>query len=186
MKIKKKKMFRGVVVIAVFAAVAVAAGGCSTAGKGGLFGTGIGATRDKPLSEEELAAESSIKQFEHLGTAVEGGEFKIFSFAFDSDGLDEAGLEAARHNAAVLAARPDVAVEIEGHTDERGSSEYNLALGARRARSVRDTLVAEGVAGERLTTVSYGEELPLCKASTEECWARNRRSRLVDVGEASP
>ena len=187
MRTDKQSFTRGVsLVLLSLVMVVFVASGCSTVGKGGILGTGIGAKRDKPLSEEELAAEPSIKQFEHMGAAVEGGEFKIIAFGFDTDALGETGLEAVRYNAAVLAGRPGLAAEVEGHTDGRGSSEYNLALGARRARSVRDALVAEGVSGDRLTTVSYGEELPLCKASTEECWARNRRSRLVDVGDTSP
>lgn len=64
---------------------------------------------------------------------------------------------------------------IEGHADERGTREYNLALGARRANAVKEFLVAQGVAGGRLETVSYGKERPICTASNEDCWAQNRR-----------
>jgi peptidoglycan-associated lipoprotein len=72
-------------------------------------------------------------------------------------------------------------VEVEGHCDERGTSEYNLALGARRARAVKDAMVGMGISADRMSTVSYGEELPLCKESTESCWATNRRSHLTDL-----
>ncbi len=68
---------------------------------------------------------------------------------------------------------------IEGHCDERGTNEYNLGLGDRRAKAVKDYLVALGVSASRLQTVSYGEERPLCTESTEECWAKNRRAHFV-------
>jgi peptidoglycan-associated lipoprotein len=90
-------------------------------------------------------------------------------------------MEAVRNNAAILESSPALKVEIEGHCDERGSSEYNLALGARRARSVRDALTGLGVSGDRMSTVSYGEELPLCKDTSESCWAQNRRGHLVEL-----
>jgi len=73
------------------------------------------------------------------------------------------------------------AVEIEGHCDERGSNEYNLALGAKRAQAAKDYLIRLGVAEERLSTMSYGEELPVCYEQTEECWKQNRRARFVIV-----
>jgi peptidoglycan-associated lipoprotein len=73
-----------------------------------------------------------------------------------------------------------VNVEIEGHCDERGTTEYNLALGAKRARSAMDYLITLGVAASRIKTVSYGEELPSCKEKTEDCYRKNRRDRFVD------
>jgi len=74
-------------------------------------------------------------------------------------------------------------VEIEGHCDERGTVEYNLALGAKRAGAAKEYLVALGVAADRLSTISYGEELPLCTDHGEDCWQRNRRAHLVVVSE---
>lgn len=91
-------------------------------------------------------------------------------------------MEAVEHNARWFVDHPGVRVEVEGHCDERGTSEYNLGLGARRARVVRDALVQAGVNSENLSTVSYGEELPLCKESIESCWVRNRRAHLVALG----
>ena len=70
-------------------------------------------------------------------------------------------------------------VTVEGHCDERGTVEYNLALGAKRARAAKDYLVALGVSGDRLTTISYGEELPLCHENNESCWQQNRRAHVV-------
>ena len=84
-------------------------------------------------------------------------------------------------NAAWLAQRPAVRVIVEGHCDERGTREYNLALGARRAEAARDFLVALGVSPERIETVSYGEELPADPAHNERAWALNRRAETVIV-----
>jgi len=73
---------------------------------------------------------------------------------------------------------------IEGHCDDRGTNEYNLALGDRRSKSVRDYLVALGIASDRIETISYGEEEPLCTDQTEECWAKNRRAHFIILKEA--
>ena len=81
--------------------------------------------------------------------------------------------------AAWLRANANVTVTIEGHCDERGTNEYNLALGDRRADSAKAFLVDLGIAASRLTTISYGEERPLCTQKTEECWAKNRRDHFV-------
>jgi peptidoglycan-associated lipoprotein len=74
-------------------------------------------------------------------------------------------------------------VELEGHADSRGTIEYNLALGAKRAKSVKDHLVSNGIAADRISTISYGEELPLCQEETDTCWARNRRVHFVILGQ---
>jgi len=78
-----------------------------------------------------------------------------------------------------LKANPQVRVEIEGHCDERGTNEYNLALGIKRANSVKRYLVDLGISAGRLSAVSYGEELPLCKEQNEICWAKNRRAHFA-------
>jgi len=85
-------------------------------------------------------------------------------------------------NAAWLKANPRANIEIEGHCDERGTTEYNLALGAKRARAALDYLVSLGIPAARIRTTSYGEELPLCKESTENCFEKkNRRDRFVEA-----
>ena len=70
-------------------------------------------------------------------------------------------------------------VEIEGHCDERGTNEYNLALGAKRAQAAKDFLATLGIGADRLSTISYGEEILVCKEASETCWQRNRRARFV-------
>jgi peptidoglycan-associated lipoprotein len=86
-----------------------------------------------------------------------------------------------RANADWLKKNSNARVEIEGHCDDRGTSEYNLALGAKRAQAAREYLVTLGVAAARLSTISYGEEIPVCKEATESCWQQNRRARFVIV-----
>jgi peptidoglycan-associated lipoprotein len=101
-------------------------------------------------------------------------------FDFDKSsvraGEDEKILET---NANWLKDNRNQALLIEGHCDDRGTPEYNLALGERRATSTKDFLVARGVAPDRITIVSYGEERPLCNAKNEACWAQNRRAMFL-------
>jgi peptidoglycan-associated lipoprotein len=82
-------------------------------------------------------------------------------------------------NAAWLKANPDTLLMIEGHTDERGGSEYNLALGDRRASAAMSYLMAQGIPAARMVAISYGKERPLCAEPTEACWAQNRRARFL-------
>jgi peptidoglycan-associated lipoprotein len=104
-------------------------------------------------------------------------------FAFDSYDLRPDARETLKANADWLKAHPSVRVEIEGHCDERGTNQYNLALGAQRAQAAKDYLVTLGIARERLSTISYGEEVPVCREQTEECWQKNRRDRFVVIPE---
>jgi peptidoglycan-associated lipoprotein len=83
--------------------------------------------------------------------------------------------------ASLLNEEPRLNVVIEGHCDERGTNEYNLALGERRARSVKNYLVSLGVSPSRLITITYGEEKPLCTEKSESCWKKNRRAHFVVV-----
>jgi peptidoglycan-associated lipoprotein len=110
---------------------------------------------------------------------AEAGPLADIRFDYDSSTLtDEARALLERH-ALWLQNRRGVNVSVEGHCDERGTVEYNLALGEQRARAVRDYLVSLGVASERLRTVSYGKERPLDPGTGEEAWARNRRAHLA-------
>jgi peptidoglycan-associated lipoprotein len=78
-----------------------------------------------------------------------------------------------------LKSNPGYLLLIEGHADERGTNDYNLALGDRRAKAATNYLVAQGVASDRITTVSYGEERPTCSEKAEACWSKNRRSQFL-------
>jgi peptidoglycan-associated lipoprotein len=103
-------------------------------------------------------------------------------FAFDSYSLDNQAQGTLDRQAAVLLKSGSVPVTIEGHADERGTREYNLALGERRATTVKDYLVAFGVNPSRMRTLSYGEERPAVLGSSEAAWAKNRRAVTVVVG----
>lgn len=100
-------------------------------------------------------------------------------FEFDSSNVQQKFMVIIQRHAAYLSQYPDVDVRLEGHTDERGSREYNIALGARRADSVSRLLQAYGVSTDQIETVSYGEEVPAVEGHNDEAWAQNRRVELV-------
>jgi len=112
------------------------------------------------------------------------GLFEEIHFDFDKSDIRDVDRPILARNADNLKKFDFVRMTIEGHCDERGTVEYNLALGERRAKAAFDYLVSLGVPAERLKTVSYGKEVPLCKESTEDCWARNRRARFTVTGKA--
>jgi peptidoglycan-associated lipoprotein len=103
----------------------------------------------------------------------------MIHFDFDKSNIRAGDAKILKTHAAWLKANPGHVVEVEGHCDERGTTEYNLALGERRARSTQEFLVAEGVPVDRITTVSFGEERPLCRERTQACWAQNRRAQFT-------
>ncbi len=119
------------------------------------------------------------------GESAAGGPLKDVNFDFDSSALSETARATLRANADWLKTNATARVQIEGHCDERGTAEYNMALGAKRAQTAMDYLATLGIAANRLSTISYGEEVPLCKEQTEECWARNRRARFV-ISDSKP
>jgi peptidoglycan-associated lipoprotein len=100
-------------------------------------------------------------------------------FKYDSDTLDEEARQVLTDNAAVLKSNTNWAITIEGHCDERGTAEYNLALGDRRALAARDYLVSLGVPADRLSTVSYGKEFPFDPGHQESAWSQNRRAHFL-------
>ena len=117
-----------------------------------------------------------------LGKAANEGPIRDVNFDFDRYDLRPEMREILKSHAAWLKANPQVKVQIEGHCDERGTNEYNLALGAKRAESVKRYLIDLGVSPATLSTISYGEELPLCKEQNEGCWAKNRRAHFAVNG----
>jgi len=100
-------------------------------------------------------------------------------FNYDSAALDPAAQETLKKKAVSLNKYSNISITIEGHCDERGTNEYNLALGERRAESAKKFLVDLGLAASRFTTVSYGEEKPVGTGSNEEAWSKNRRAHFV-------
>jgi len=106
-------------------------------------------------------------------------------FQYDESSLSDESRERLARNAELLRAQPQFMLTIEGHADERGTNEYNLALGERRANAVRDYLTSLNVDGARMRTLSYGEERPVCTSSDESCWSQNRRGHLVITGRAN-
>lgn len=108
-----------------------------------------------------------------------GAEQSVVHFAYDSDALSESDISLLRLHAAFLKANTDVSARLEGHTDERGTTEYNIALGERRAKSVRYFLQSEGVKARQLEVISLGELKPLSAGENEEAWAKNRRTEII-------
>ena len=104
-------------------------------------------------------------------------------FGYDSSEIDAAGRTVIASNADVLLQNPTWVVAVEGHCDSRGTPEYNLALGERRAVAVRDHLVGLGISPDRVQTISYGEEFPFVPGETEDAWASNRRAHFVVTGQ---
>ncbi|HEU5321623.1 MAG TPA: peptidoglycan-associated lipoprotein Pal, partial [Methylomirabilota bacterium] len=100
-------------------------------------------------------------------------------FAFDRSEIRPEAAKVLEANAEWLKANANYLVLIEGHCDERGTNEYNLALGERRAKAARDYLAERGVAGNRMVILSYGEERPQCTERTEACWQKNRRAHFL-------
>jgi len=140
--------------------------------------------RQRKLEEERLAAaraeqlKAEAAQRDQT-TAKNRFVNEMVYFAFDDASLDQQAQEVLREKAVWLRDNPDASVIIEGHTDERGTNAYNLALGERRAESVKSFLVNLGVNASRLTTISYGEERPIAFGQTEAAWAQNRRVAFV-------
>ena len=141
------------------------------------------------IKEEEAKRELAKKEFEKSLVAkktpgIEGEVFesrllKDIYFDFDKYNIRTGDAEVLKENAALLMKHPNVKIQIEGHCDERGTVEYNLALGERRASSAKKYLISLGVPEGRISTISYGEERPFDTGHNEEAWAKNRRGHFV-------
>lgn len=158
---------------------ALALGGCSSKKNGAAGANGANGSQ---LGENGMGAGggSSLAQAQN-GTLGSGAQGPLSDIHFDYNDSTIRGQdgEILKSNAQWLQSHPNSRVQIEGHCDDRGSEEYNIALGARRAQAAKDYLSTLGIASDRMSTISYGKELPLCSEETEDCWAQNRRDHFV-------
>ena len=136
-------------------------------------------TKEQPVKEAPRPPSDTSLDALRRGETPKEGPLKEIYFAFDKYDLSPDARATLKSNADWLKANPAARVEIEGHCDERGTNEYNLALGAKRAQAAKDYLVSLGTVAGRLSTISYGEEVPVCREHNEECWQKNRRDRFV-------
>ena len=145
--------------------------------------------RELARIKEEEAKKAREKEFEKslIAKKEPGIEGKVFEskllkdihFDFDKYDIRLGNTEILKENAALLKRYPKVKIQIEGHCDERGTIEYNLALGERRANSTKKYLLSLGIPGDRISTISYGEERPLDPGHHEEAWGKNRRAHFI-------
>jgi peptidoglycan-associated lipoprotein len=137
------------------------------------------AAAPKPAATKPAPGTTSSLDALRSGESATGGPLKDIGFNFDSAELSEGARNTLKANADWLKGNPAARVQIEGHCDERGAADYNMALGAKRAQAAMDYLATLGIPNNRLSTISYGEEIPVCKEKTEDCWAKNRRAHFV-------
>jgi peptidoglycan-associated lipoprotein len=141
------------------------------------------------IREEESKREATKREFEKSlvakktpgieGEVFESSLLKDIHFGFDKYDVRPEDTKVLKENAALLTKYPKVKIQIEGHCDERGTTEYNLALGERRANSAKNYLISLGIPNDRISTISYGKERPLDPGHNEEAWAKNRRDHMV-------
>lgn len=166
--------------VLVLAGCAGSGGGMTDDGADG-FDYGDGTSADDGASSSGYADDGYMSGDEFDESAAPGGvlENRVIYFEFDKSDVDEAGQVLLSEHGRYLADNPGLQVRLEGHGDERGSREYNIGLGERRAQAVRQILLLRGAAASQLSTVSYGEERPAALGSDEEAWSLNRRVEIV-------
>jgi len=162
-------------ILAIFAATFLLAA-CETASQvsGDSASTSASNTASSSAASSSASAAAEKTPAEKLAQVGD-----TVNFDFDSAELTVSARSTLNRQAAFLSVNPDLMIVIEGHADERGTREYNLALGERRATAVRDYLVAKGINSARVRTVSYGKERPAVSGSDEAAWAKNRRAATV-------
>jgi len=160
-------------------AAALMLGGCKK-------GTKLEPAVEKPPAEQKPTEQPKAeppKPVEEPSVSKKEVTFQMIHFDFDKYNLRADAIEGLNQNARVLMENPDTKIRIEGHCDERGTVEYNLALGEKRASAAKDYLVKLGVSASRVETISYGKERPLDFGSSEVTWAKNRRDEFKVISE---
>ena len=150
------------------AGLALLASACASKGDGADAAAGLNGANDGAVTGGTLG-----EQLRAVGDTV--------YFDLDSYQVRPDGAAILQQQAQILNANPDVMVRIEGHADERGTREYNIALGDRRANAVKETLVSYGIDRSRISTISYGKDQPICGEASESCYAQNRRGTTAIV-----
>ena len=145
--------------------------------------TGCGSSSKSSSADSSMSADSSNSgldlELNGDSDSSKAGGLRTVFFAYDSSSLSGDARTTLESNVAFLKNNPSVEVQVEGHCDERGGVQYNLALGERRAKAVRDYMVAMGVSGSRVTTISFGKERPLAFGHDDSAWSQNRRANFV-------
>jgi peptidoglycan-associated lipoprotein len=149
----------------------------------------LAAEQEAARIREEEAKKAKEQEFEKsmvakkepgiAGEVFESRLLKDIHFDFDKYDIRPGDADILKENVALLMRYPKVKIQVEGHCDERGTNEYNLALGERRANAAKKYLVSLGISADRISSISYGEEKPLDTGHNEEAWAKNRRGHFV-------
>ena len=154
-------------------------GGNGSGGKWGISpdggnGSDVGGSGldvpDNQIARNQIARMKNFQETSNL---------KDIHFNFDQYGLDSNSKEVLKQNASYLKQNPGTKIEVQGHCDERGTNNYNIALGERRAHSTKRFLVSQGIDSSRINIISFGEEKPFCFDSNEDCWFQNRRAHFM-------
>ncbi len=165
-------------------AVALMAGCAKKPAPGDTMGTTEMGTTQESSQQDTGFQEQAIQETPSMETTTAGTQImgleRVF-FEFDQYTLTPEARTVLANNAQYMKENPMVKVVVEGHCDERGSDEYNLALGERRAAAAKNFMVSLGVPADRMTIISYGEEIPLDPRNTEDAWAKNRRVEFKAV-----
>jgi peptidoglycan-associated lipoprotein len=131
-----------------------------------------------PLGEKGLGEGGGDTNID-FGSGHIGGPLSDIHFGYNDSTIQEQDGSVLKSNASWLQAHPQTKVQVEGYCDERGSEEYNIALGAKRAQAGKDYLATLGISESRMSTISYGKELPVCTEHDESCWSQNRRDHFM-------
>ncbi len=143
-----------------------------------ILAMGVGCKSAPKAPEEGPVAGADVNATGDSDSGKAMGLQTIY-FPYDSFVLDTTARNVLKANVDILKANPNVKIQIEGHCDERGGIQYNIALGEKRANAVRKYVTDQGIAGDRVTTISFGKERPIAQGSTEEAYAKNRRANFV-------
>ena len=139
----------------------------------------VGDTNPNPNQMNENGTGPGGDQNIDFGQGHIGGPLSDIHFGYNDSTIQEQDGSVLKSNASWLQAHPQTKVQVEGYCDERGSEEYNIALGAKRAQAGKDYLATLGISESRMSTISYGKELPVCTEHDESCWSQNRRDHFM-------
>jgi len=167
------------IVAAALICLSLGVAGCSSKKAQGLEGLGNGA-QVGDLTKQKTTLEEN--QHGQIGDDHDHGPLSDIHFGYNDYTVQPQDSSILRTNATWLQDHPNYNVQVEGNCDERGSEEYNIALGAKRAQSAKDYLTTLGISPGRISTISYGKELPKCQEHEESCWQQNRRDHFVVSG----